>query len=268
MEMGKQMTAAMWSGGKDSCLAVWRAVKSGVRVDKLVCMMHRGKSRAHGVDADCIKAQGDAIGMDVVVEEATWESYGDRLKRVFKEINADRVVFGDIYLQEHREWIENICDEMGIEPIFPLWGEDTLKLAKEFISDGFEAYIIAVRKGKLSKDFLGRKFDLDFVEFALENGIDPCGEDGEFHTYVVDGPIFRKKVPIDLTTGEIFESEKYYHMSFRLKRNLKIFKTQPTNPTHGKDQAHTRRSCEDQPEQTGKEERSGYPASNGVEGCR
>ncbi len=200
----------MWSGGKDSSLALWRAMKE-INVDRLLCMVHEGRARAHGIDVEIIKAQERAMGREIFIEEATWRTYEERLKSVFRKFSVKKAIFGDIYLQEHRDWIERVCSEVGVEPFFPLWGEDTEKLAREFVDAGFEAYVIAVRKDL--KEILGRKFDRQLIDFALKNGIDPCGENGEFHTVVVDGPIFRKRVGFEF--GGVFESEKYYHLRMK-----------------------------------------------------
>jgi len=204
-------TIAMWSGGKDSSLALWKAMKE-MKVDSLVCMMQHGKARAHGINAEIVRAQAESIGTGIIVEEAAWEEYEKRLKGIFESFGVKKAVFGDIYLEEHRTWIERVCRESGVEPIFPLWGESTEKLAEEFIEAGFEAYIIATKKE--FRDLLGRKFDRDFVDEVKRRGIDPCGEDGEFHTLVVDGPIFKKR--LDVKFLDVYEGEKYWHLGVKL----------------------------------------------------
>ncbi len=205
------VTIAMWSGGKDSSLALWRALNK-MSVDRLLCMVHEGKTRAHGIDVEIIKAQERAMGREILTEETTWETYEERLKRVFRKFGVKKAIFGDIYLQEHRDWIERVCGEVRVGPVFPLWGENTEKLAREFVDVGFEAYVIAVRKDL--KEILGRRFDEQLIDFALENGVDPCGENGEFHTIVVDGPIFQERVVVEF--GGVYESEKYYHLSVKV----------------------------------------------------
>lgn len=207
------MIIAMWSGGKDSCLALWRAVKGGLKVDKLVCIVQEGKSRAHGINTEIVRAQGRAMNMEIVFQESTWESYEERLKGVFRDLAVDKAIFGDIHLQEHRDWIERVCREAGVDPVFPIWGYDTLDLAKEFISEGFEALVIAVRKD-LPSSLLGRKFDESFVNDVVKLGLDPCGEGGEFHTYVYAGPLFKERVEFDV--DGTFESDKYVHLQLRV----------------------------------------------------
>lgn len=201
------MIAAMWSGGKDSCLAVWRAINSGYSVDRLICMLNENKtSRAHGLNKKAISKQAEAVGIDVVFGSSTWEGYGEALKKVIEKLGVQKIVFGDIFLEEHRTWIEKFCGEIGVQPIFPLWGDDTLNLAREFVSEGFEAYIVAVRKD-VDISILGRKFDHELVDLLVESGIDPCGENGEFHTFVVSGPLFKRRV--EFMFGKTRENEKY-----------------------------------------------------------
>ncbi|WP_202320662.1 Dph6-related ATP pyrophosphatase [Archaeoglobus neptunius] len=204
-------TVAMWSGGKDSCLAVWRALKEE-EVNHLICMMQHGKARAHGINAEVVKAQEKCIGINMVLEETTWEEYERRLKSLFGRLGVRKAIFGDIYLEEHKLWIERVCSEVDVRPVFPLWGENTRNLAEEFINAGFEAYVIAAKKE--FRDLLGRRFDSDLVDELIRRNIDPCGEDGEFHTLVVDGPLFRRRLEFSFT--EPFESEKYWHFGIKV----------------------------------------------------
>jgi len=196
------MIAAMWSGGKDSCLAVWKVIKTGRRVDKLICIVSKnGKSRAHGVDKNVLIRQADAVGIEIIFGKRYEE-----LRKIVKLYNIKEIIFGDIYLESHRNWIENFCENIGVKPIFPLWGYKTFDLAKEFINEGFKAYIIAVRKNFLN--LLGKKFDDKIIIQLLRMGIDPCGENGEFHTFVVDGPLFKQ--PVKISFGKVWSNEKYY----------------------------------------------------------
>lgn len=199
------MIAAMWSGGKDSCLAVWRFVEAGGKVDRLICMLNENRSRAHGLNRDIVARQAEAIGIEVVFGSSTLD-YGKVLKEIIEELGTRKVIFGDIFLEEHRRWIEEFCSKIGVQPVFPLWGDDTLNLAEEFVSVGFEAYVVAVRKD-VDVNILGKKFDEELIKTLVSAGIDPCGENGEFHTFVVNGPLFRKKV--EFKFGKVWENEKY-----------------------------------------------------------
>lgn len=196
---------AMWSGGKDSAMAVYRAMKD-YKIDKLVCMLQNSETRAHRLKEDVLRRQSDAIGIKIVFGRYN-ENFEEVLKRVFRENDAKKVVFGDIYLEHHRIWLERVCNELGIKPIFPLWGYDTRKLAEE-IASNFRAMIIAVRKDY--REILGKIFDNNVIQYLIERNADPCGENGEFHTFVIDGPIFKK--PVDITLGKRFEDEKYFYV--------------------------------------------------------
>lgn len=199
------MILGMWSGGKDSAMAFYKASKL-YRIDRLVCMIQNGETRAHKLKEDVIRRQSDAIGVEVVFGRYE-NNFEEVLKNVFRSNGAEKVVFGDIYLEHHRNWIERICGELGIEAVFPLWGMNTRDLAEE-IAREFEAIIIAVRKD--FESILGKRFDRDVIEFLIERKADPCGENGEFHTIVIDGPIFKK--PLDVAFGKKFEDGKYYYL--------------------------------------------------------
>ncbi len=186
------MIAAMWSGGKDSCMAVWKALKSGIKVSRLICMLYEGKSRAHGLNAEIIERQSEAVGIDVAFGDG--DRYGKSLRELVGSLGIERIIFGDIYLEEHRSWIEDFCRNVGVEPIFPLWRTDTSKLAREFIGSGFEAYIVATKPEY--EHLLGKRFDQQLIDELIAAGIDPCGENGEFHTLVVDGPLFKRRVEV------------------------------------------------------------------------
>jgi len=208
------MIAAMWSGGKDSCLAVWRFVKSGGKVDRLICMLNEsGTSRAHRLSREALSRQAEAVGIEAVFGSSTWGGYREVLRGIVKELGARRVIFGDIFLEEHRNWIEEFCSKIGVKPVFPLWGDDTLSLAEEFVSEGFEAYVVAIRKD-IDVPILGKKFDEKLIETLLDAGVDPCGENGEFHTFVADGPLFRNRV--EFRFGRVWKNEKYFVLEVHL----------------------------------------------------
>ncbi len=205
-----------WSGGKDCILALHRFIKNkGNTVSYLVnmCENDMGYSRSHGIKSSFIKEQANCIEIPVIQEKAG-SSYETGFKNIISKLKNEGVtagVFGDIYLQEHRIWIERVCSDMNIEAVFPLWGNNTKDLLKEFIDEGFKALTVSVRCDKLSKDWLGLQLNDEFLARVsqIEN-IDPCAENGEYHSFVYDGPIFKKAVPY--TKGKISTRDNHYFL--------------------------------------------------------
>lgn len=194
-----------WSGGKDSCLACYRAVVSGLKVRYLANMLTEDgqRSRTHGLSADVLQVQAQAIGIPLVQRRTTWNSFEAKFKnmlRAFKQQGIEGGVFGDIDLDEHREWIERVCREVDITPYLPLWGESQDEILRNFIDLDFEAIVVATKADILGKEWLGRKINLDFINQLAEiketKDITLCGEAGEYHTLVTNGPLFQKKVEI------------------------------------------------------------------------
>lgn len=176
------------------------------------------KSRSHGLDAGLIKAQAEAMHIPVIQEPLTGGSYEFHFKQVVAQLRQRGVtagVFGDIYLNEHRDWIERVCRESGIEAIFPLWGESTQTLLKSFIADGFKTLIVSVKDDERFRPLLGQIFDLSLFRSLVDmEGVDPCGENGEFHSFVVDGPLFR--YPVKYEKDAIYHSGNHYFLPIRL----------------------------------------------------
>ena len=191
-----------WSGGKDSCLSLYRALKNGLEP---VCLLNIATQagegfRVHGLDPRIIVDQARALDLPVVQRTASWETYEQVFKEAVKEIKrrlgVEGVVFGDIFLEEHRRWTIETCEELGVKALSPLYGEDEEKLMMEFLDAGFKAMIVCVKLDKLSVDLLGRIFDREVVKLLESAGIDPCGEYGEYHTLVLDGPIFKRRIEV------------------------------------------------------------------------
>lgn len=175
-----------------------------------MCDESGNRSKSHGIESGLIKQQADCLGFNVIQIPTNNNNYRDNLVKAIYELKRKGVeagVFGDIFLQEHRDWIEDVCKETGIKAIFPLWACDTKGLLNEFINEGFRSMVVAVVNDKLDQSWLGRVMDREFQEDILKmDGIDPCAEYGEYHTFVFDGPIFNKS--IELKTGEIFSDGK------------------------------------------------------------
>ncbi|MDD4898424.1 MAG: diphthine--ammonia ligase [Methanocellales archaeon] len=191
---------ASWSGGKDSCFACYKAILDGFDVVHLLNFVHEDSNRSsHGLRAELLPIQSQAVGIPIVQGMTKRNTYEQEFKKIvssLKQDNIQGIVFGDIYLQEHRDWIERVCSEMDIRPIFPLWGMDTEKIVLDFIDSGFEAIIVAVKAEILGEEWLGKKVDKNLIEDFKERKIDPCGESGEYHTFVVDGPLFKRRLKI------------------------------------------------------------------------
>ncbi|MFA5309122.1 MAG: diphthine--ammonia ligase [Dehalococcoidales bacterium] len=220
-----EKTFASWSGGKDCCLALYRAKAAGRDVRYLVNMVTADGKRScsHGIAAAVIAKQAEALGIPIAQRRTTGDNYQSVFIETLKELKREGVtggVFGDIDFEPHREWIEQVCAEAGVKPHLPLWQEDQAGLMEEFLDAGFTAVVVAVRADLLGKEALGRVVNREFLAYiaGLNKGITPCGEAGEFHTLVVDGPIFGKRL-------EIAESEKVsrgdHHFLEILKTGLK-----------------------------------------------
>ncbi len=194
----KKRVFCSWSGGKDSSLACYRAMLDGFEVSYLLNLLAEDgkRERAHGTRPSLLRLQSEAIGIPMVQVNASWEGYESKFKQAVKELKRDGVeggVFGDIDLIEHREWIEGVCSELEIEPVLPLWGLDPGDIVQEFIEEGFEAIVVATR---IKEEWLGRRFDESFIEELKKYNFHLSGESGEYHTFVVDGPIFRRRIKV------------------------------------------------------------------------
>lgn len=192
------LALASWSGGKDSCLALWRARQSGMTVGRLITALdERGESsRSHGIPPELIRAQADALGAEMRFYETSWKNYEEKFIATLRAAHADGIthaVFGDIDLLPHRDWEEKVCAQAGMTSCLPLWGESRRKLVDEFLSLGFKAVVVCVNATFLGEEFCGREFDDAFLA-DLPDNVDACGENGEFHTFVYDGPAFARAV--------------------------------------------------------------------------
>ncbi len=190
-----------WSGGKDSCFACYQAIGEGYNVSHLLNFISKEYRRVsfHGTEAKLIQLQAEAIGIPLLQKETTGNGYEQEFKDAVKSLIPDGVtgmVFGDIYLPEQRDWVERVCRELGIEAIEPLWGQDTERILLEFIDAGFEATIVSAKSELCNEKWIGKKVDREFLSHLKDNNIDLCGENGEYHTFVTDGPIFQKRIKI------------------------------------------------------------------------
>ena len=192
-----------WSGGKETSLSCYKVMQNqDAKVVYLLNMVSEdGKySHSHGVSSNLLRVQAELIGIPIIQRKTTWNTYEEEFKKAvsyLKKENIEAGAFGDIDLQEHKDWIERVCKELGIEPILPLWQRKREEILKEFIGSGFEAVVVSTRADILGPEWLGRKINNGFIEDLKKlGGVDLCGENGEYHTFVVSGPIFREKTKI------------------------------------------------------------------------
>lgn len=187
-----------WSGGKDSMLALLRERAAGHRIDALLAMFDESgeRSRSHGIAPALMHAQAQALGIPLVICRAGWADYEAvfvaRLHE-FARQGVARVVFGDIDLQAHRDWEEGACARAGMRAVLPLWHEPRRALVDEVLRLGIRARVVCVDARWLGARWCGREFDSAFLA-ELPPEVDSCGENGEFHTFVFDGPGFAHPV--------------------------------------------------------------------------
>lgn len=192
---------ASWSGGKDSCFALYEAIDRGYKISHLVNFISEEFHRVsfHGTEARLIQLQSQAMGIPLLQKETTWDGYEQEFKEVVRSLIPSGVtgmVFGDIYLQEHKDWVERVCNDLGIEAVEPLWGKSTEEILSSFIDVGFEAVIVSAKADLIGEDWIGRRVDKVFIDYLRRENIDLCGENGEYHTLVTDGPIFNRRIQL------------------------------------------------------------------------
>lgn len=200
------MTAMIaWSSGKDCALALHRARHiSGLTVSTALTTLTEpfGRVSMHGVRRALLDAQLEAASLAPLIVPIPYpcsnELYEERMRDALdtaRRAGITQIIFGDLFLEEIRAYREQKLAGTGIAPLFPLWGVPTSRLAREIIASGIEAYIVCIDRAKLPDEFCGRRYDAALLD-ALPGDVDPCGENGEFHTCVVGGPILSRRIPV------------------------------------------------------------------------
>lgn len=207
-----------WSGGKDCCFACHQAIVSGLKVRFLANMITEDGKRSwtHGLSAELLEVQSQAIGIPLIQRRTTMANYETEFKDMLLALKPEGVrggVFGDIDLEEHRQWTNRICQQVDIIPYLPLWGQSQEAILKDFTGLGFEAIVVVARADLFSQEWLGRKINLDFLSHLSElkqtNEIQLCGEAGEYHTFVTDGPLFNQRIEI-LETNKVLRDGYWF----------------------------------------------------------
>lgn len=191
-----------YSCGKDSALALYRMIRSGHTPVALLTTVNVDQNRSwfHGVQRELMEMVSESVNIPLLVCACKPDQYTESLTdglKMAKNMGAEACVFGDIDIDEHRKWNEERCAEVGLACILPLWQESRESLTQEGISSGFKAMIKIIRSDVLDETFLGQTLDAGVIERIRATGADVCGENGEYHTFVYDGPIFAHAIPIE-----------------------------------------------------------------------
>jgi len=210
--------AISYSGGKDSALALYRMIQQGHTPVAMITTVNPEQDRSwfHGIQKELLLAVSESLDIPLIIGECEPDDYTETLQACLVEAKrqgAEACVFGDIDIDEHRAYDEEICAESGLECLLPLWLNDRTALVNELLEAGFKAIIKIVDTSKLDASLLGQKLTTAIVQKIVSAGADICGENGEYHTFVSDGPIFKTAVPIEL--GEIVDLNS--HMAIDLK---------------------------------------------------
>jgi len=212
----KKRTLMSWSSGKDSAWALYQLQKDPeIELVGLFCTVNQEFNRVamHGVRVELLKEQAKSLDLPLQIIEipnpcnnAIYEKImGEFTKKSIKE-NIEYFAFGDLFLEDVRQYREDKLKDSGIKPIFPIWGMATDKLSREMIRQGLRTVITCIDPKQISENFIGKEFDSNFLD-TLPKNVDPCGENGEFHSFVFDGPMFSDK--IEILTGEIVERDGF-----------------------------------------------------------
>ena len=202
--MGKKFVAS-YSGGKDSALAVYKAIKQGMVPLALITTFNTEQNLTwfHGISEAVLENVAESIGVPVWLIKTNGDEYAENFEKTLrsaKEQGVQACVFGDIDIEDHIKWSADRCEKAGLEPMFPLYGQSRESIVNDFIDSGFTAHFTIVDTTRINVDFLGKPLTKEELREIEAQGADICGENGEYHTFVSAGPIFKK--PVKFTFGE------------------------------------------------------------------
>lgn len=206
--------AVSWSGGKDSCAALERS-RAAFDIVAAVTMvdLEGTRSRSHGIRIELLQAQTTALGLRHVMRSCDWASYEQEFENGLRELQADgvtHVIYGDIVYPEHRAWAERLSERAGLIAVEPLFGIPTPEVARSFVASGGRATLVAVNASKLDVAWLGTELSDDAIDRLTALGVDPCGENGEYHTFVTHSRSFAH--PVKVQPGEVVQVRGYWAM--------------------------------------------------------
>jgi diphthine-ammonia ligase len=212
-ERKKGNVVASWTGGKDGCLACYTALLDGFKVTHLLNFKDLKKHAPHNLNPELLAAQSEAMGIPMIYRD--FVSYAEEFETVVRTLNEsgaciEGAIFGHIGM--HEELVQRICSDLEIEELMPLWNLDSRQLVTDFLDAGFEAIVVTTKADLLGDEWLGRTINEEFVADlrAFNSAIDPCGEFGEFHSFVIDGPLFKNR--IELGESEPILEDGYWRL--------------------------------------------------------
>lgn len=216
--MKKPKAAISWSGGKDSYLA-FHCVTNAFDIQALVTMFTEDgtRSRSHGLRPEVLAHQSSLLNLPLLSGRGSWKTYEEEFKRMLRVLAADKfshVIFGDIFVDEHKAWVERVCKACGLEAVEPLWGEQTTLLLREFLATGAQAQIVATKAALLDERWLGRSLSEEMLPTLESLGVDACGERGEYHTLVSTSP--RMNSPLEVREVDRLMHDGYWMLDLRL----------------------------------------------------
>jgi uncharacterized protein (TIGR00290 family) len=201
----KPRAAISWSGGKDSYTAFALACQAFEVVVAMTMIDDEGRrSRSHGIRVELLHEQTAAMGIAHVMRPCDWPSYETEFANGLRELRShdvSHVIFGDIVYPEHREWAERLAKSAGLIAVEPLWGQPTTSVVNTFLRFGGRALIVTVSATALDQSWLGVELSHETIDRLMQLGVDACGENGEYHTFVIDAPGFAR--PVDVVLGEV-----------------------------------------------------------------
>lgn len=191
-----------FSGGKDSILSLYRMIKDGNKPVALLTTVNKaeGNSWTHSLEDNILHRISESLDIQILYAECSVEDYEVSFEEALnkaKHLGATMCVFGDIDIADHRKWDEERCKSVDLKPVFPLWNEDRESIVNDFIDSGFTAIIKKVNLEYLDESFLGKELTKEVLSKIKDTGSDCCGENGEYHTVVVDGPIFNTRIELN-----------------------------------------------------------------------
>jgi diphthine-ammonia ligase len=202
--MNNNNLVCSWSGGKDSCFALMQALQMGYTPAVLLNVLNEAGqiSRSHGIPTAIVEAQAAAAGLPVHCISSSWQEYEfhftNALLQLKEQYRLSHAVFGDIDLQAHRDWEEQVCKNAGLHALLPLWQQDRKMLVLQMLEAGIATMIVSCNT-QLGEGFIGRLVTPALVEELEALGVDACGENGEFHTLVLDCPLFKQGLRVSVT---------------------------------------------------------------------